>query len=72
MNRIFWALVIVGLLLLIAPFFGLPSMAATILWLLGGLLVIGAVVWAVVALARAPAAGETIMGVSRKPDGPPQ
>ncbi len=54
MNWVFWALLIVGLILLFAPFFGIvPAAASAALWLLGGLLVIAAIVWAVVSLSQA-------------------
>jgi len=53
MNWIFWALLIVGLILLFSPFFGIvQATASAVLWLLGGLLVIAAIVWAIVSLSR--------------------
>ena len=57
MGWIFWTLVILGILLLIAPLLGLLSAAvAAVLWLLGGVLLIGAVIWALVIISRAPTA----------------
>lgn len=53
-NWVFWALLVVGLLLLFAPFLGLVRAAVSgIIWLLGALLIIGAIIWAVSTLGRA-------------------
>lgn len=56
MNWIFWALLVVGIVLLIAPLLGvLDTAVAAVLWLAGGVIVIGAVIWAVAALSRGTA-----------------
>ena len=53
MNWLFWLLLILGILLLVAPLFEIiGSLFAIVFWLLGGLLLIGAAIWAVVVLAR--------------------
>ena len=60
MNWIFWALLALGVLLLLAPIFGVLEVAvAATMWLLGGLLLIAAAIWAVVALSRGAAARTT-------------
>jgi hypothetical protein len=53
MNWLFWALLILGILLLVLPLLGVLEAALAIaFWLIGGLLLIGAVAWAVIVLAR--------------------
>ncbi|MHB0939269.1 MAG: hypothetical protein ACYDCO_23505 [Armatimonadota bacterium] len=53
MNWLFWVLLILGIVLLIAPLLGVLDMTvAALLWLAGGVIVIGAVIWAVAVLSR--------------------
>lgn len=53
MNWLFWSLLILGIVLLIAPLQGvLQTAVAAAMWLVGGVLVIGAAIWAVVVLSR--------------------
>ena len=54
MRWVFRALLVLGILLLIAPLLHIfHSILAVILWLAGGLLLIGSAVWAVVVVSRA-------------------
>jgi len=53
MSWLFWVLLALGVVLLIAPLLGvLDTAVAAALWLAGGVIVIGAAVWAVTALSR--------------------
>jgi len=53
MSWVFWILLIVGLLLLISPLLGIVEVAlSATLWIIGGLLLIGAIIWAVATLSR--------------------
>jgi len=56
MNWLFWALLLLGIMLLIAPLLGvLQTAVAAALWLAGGLILIVATIWAVVVLTRSTA-----------------
>ncbi|MHB9134077.1 MAG: hypothetical protein ACYDBB_23655 [Armatimonadota bacterium] len=60
MNWIIWALLIVGLVLLIVPFAAVVSIAVeSALWIIGALLVLAAVIWAISTLGRAATTGTT-------------
>jgi hypothetical protein len=62
MNWVFWALLIVGLVLLISPFLGIVEAAvSTALWVVGGLILLAAIVWAVTTLGRTTAASTRAM-----------
>ena len=53
MNWLFWSLLILGVVLLIAPLLGvLQTAVAAALWLTGGVIIIGAAIWAVIVLSR--------------------
>jgi len=53
MNWLFWALLFLGVVLLSVPLLGvLQTALAAGLWLTGGVIVIGATIWAVVVLMR--------------------
>ncbi|HEY3378526.1 MAG TPA: hypothetical protein VGL77_13625 [Armatimonadota bacterium] len=53
MNWLFWVLLILGLVFLFAPFAGLVAVAVkATFWLIGALLIIAAIVWAVATLSR--------------------
>ncbi len=55
MNRtwLFWALLALGILLLVTPLFGVLRVAvAMTIWLIGGLLLIIAAIWAITLLGR--------------------
>jgi len=58
MNWLFWLLLALGILLLLAPLLlTVGALAATLIWLIGGVLLIGAAIWVVIALARS---GESV------------
>jgi len=53
MSWLFWVLLALGVVLLVAPLLGvLNTTVAAALWLTGGVIVIGAAVWAVAVLSR--------------------
>ena len=58
MNWLFWLVLALGILLLLAPLLvAVGALTATLLWLIGGVLLIGAAIWVVMALARS---GESV------------
>lgn len=53
MNTLFWVLLILGLLLILSPLVGLiEATAATLFYVLGALLLVAAIIWAISALSR--------------------
>lgn len=61
-NWLVWALIVVGLLLLFVPFFGIVAAAVkATLWVIGGLLLLIGIIWAVTALSRATSTATTPM-----------
>jgi|GEM_PF-2098671 len=53
MNWLFWALLMLGILLLVMPLLGiLDAVLSVAFWLVGALFLICVTIWAVVALAR--------------------
>lgn len=53
MNWIFWVLLIVALLLLVAPLAGVVAAALrATFWIIGAILLIAAIVWAITTLSR--------------------
>lgn len=60
MNWIFWALLILALVLLILPFAGLVTAALeAAFWILGALLLVAAIIWAISAFSRSTASEAT-------------
>ena len=59
MHWLFWILLILGILLLLAPLLGVfEAIFAIALWFIGGLLLIGAAIWAVIVVASSAASPE--------------
>lgn len=53
MNWVFWALLIVALLLLFTPLLGIVAAALrATFWIIGALLLVAAVIWAISTLSR--------------------
>ena len=54
MNWVFWTLLVLALVLLFAPLFGIvaPAMKAT-LWIIGAVLMVAAIIWAISMFSRA-------------------
>jgi hypothetical protein len=53
MHWLFWALLVLGVLLLVVPFLGIVSFALhTTLWIVGAVLLIGVAAWAIITLTR--------------------
>ncbi|HEX2948987.1 MAG TPA: hypothetical protein VHV83_05385 [Armatimonadota bacterium] len=61
MNWLFWVLLIVALLLLFSPMVGLVTAALRVtFWVLGALLLIAAIIWAISTISRAGRGATTV------------
>jgi len=54
MNWIFWTLLVLALVLLFAPLFGMvPAALKATLWIIGALLMVASIIWAISLFTRA-------------------